>query len=234
MKSKSRNFGPTPFGRRTSAKAAFMWIGGFCFLTGSLAVGITGLSSAAPGPGAQTVNQGAAGSSAWPVSATGTVGVNNFPSGFNVNNLPSTQKVSGTVGIDPTANGVHVDNLPATQSVTGAVSISGTPSVTSGDITHLIYDSGLTVASPGVQDGSGDIDVSAYRAVTMYVLADASGVDCVVQYHAGATYTLDEFSPSTTGTVETFDPAPPNLDLTCTNGGASPTGVFWTWDGRAN
>jgi hypothetical protein len=69
----------------------FLWIGGACFLVGSLVAGSVGLASSATtgtstiGP---TVNQGAPGTSAWPVS--------------------------GTVGVDPNNNTVKLDPSHAT------------------------------------------------------------------------------------------------------------------------
>jgi len=62
----------------------FLWIGGACFLVGSLVAGSVGLASSAPTPGAATItaNQGQAGASAWKVDGSGV-----------------TQPVSGTVGL---------------------------------------------------------------------------------------------------------------------------------------
>jgi len=73
-----------------------LWAGGLVFVIASLVFGSLRVASAAP-PGLQglpvTANQGTAGSAPWPVSATGTIGVNNFP---------ATQNVSGSIQVDET------------------------------------------------------------------------------------------------------------------------------------
>ena len=69
--------------KRAANRAWFLWIGGACFLVGSLVAGSVGLASSATTAG-PTVNQGAPGSSPWPVSASGNVGLSGpLPAGSN-------------------------------------------------------------------------------------------------------------------------------------------------------
>jgi hypothetical protein len=73
----------------------------------------------------------------------GSVGIDNFPSSFNVGNFPATQSVSGTVtaninGTVPVSGNVgvsnfpasfQVSNFPATQAITGTVNVGNFPAV---------------------------------------------------------------------------------------------------------
>jgi hypothetical protein len=231
----------------------FLWIGGACFLAGSLIAGSFSLVSATAPP--TVVSQGSAGTSSWPVTAsegTGTgsggawkvdgSGVTQPVSGsVGVNNLPATQNVSGTVGIDPSHNSVSVNNLPATQNVSGSVSISGTPTVVSGDTTS-VFDTGLVNNNPGITEKVTSADTSSYREVTLYVgspggLALASNQSCTVVYtdpFVSVTVTLAQFTMSNAGNVETFDPAPPSLELDCTNSDTAYSIYTFAVAGRAN
>jgi hypothetical protein len=165
MKPTNKNaFGSHRSRSRWSTKAAFLWIGGVCFMAGSLAVGVTGLASAAPGP-TTLVNQGAAGTSAWPVSVSNFPA---FPTGFSVNNTSAHPvPVTGTVGIDSNANGVSVPNGVALNAGTndiGTVHVAGP---------HLIGAVSCTVpdASEGCQSGA---------TVTSGTLIQTVGVYCTI------------------------------------------------------
>ena len=236
----------------------FLWIGGACFLVGSLVAGSYGLAApAAGGPsvsGTIVANQGTPGTSSWPVSAsqgTGTgsggawkvdgSGVTQPVSGtVGVNNLPATQNVSGTVGIDPSHNSVSVSNLPAVQNVSGSVSISGTSTVVSGDTT-TVFDRQLVSVSPGTEQTVTSDDTSAYREVTLYLYTGGPGLpsnqSCSVVYKdafSSLTVTLAQFTLSSGGNVETFDPAPPSLTLNCTNSDTAYDVYIYNLAGRAN
>ena len=109
--------------RRSSRKVV---VGVLGFIAGSLVVGVLFGSASATTPpappvfsvtGTVTANQGTPGTKPWPVF--GTIGLSNFPLGFNVNNFPSTQPVSGTVG---------VNNFPSNQQVSGTVGVNNFPS----------------------------------------------------------------------------------------------------------
>jgi hypothetical protein len=97
----------------------FLWIGGACFLVGSLVFSMVGVSSAGPQPSTVTANQGQGGSSAWKVDGSGV-----------------TQPVSGTVGIDSNKNTVKLDP-------------SSAATVTSGDQTTAPVDRGMVVPAGG-------------------------------------------------------------------------------------
>ena len=95
----------TPLSAARGRRSLAIWLGGICFLGGSLAVGITGLASASPGPSTVIANQGAANASPWPVS---------------VSNLPSTQAVTGNVSI--------TGSLPIGSNNIGTVNVASLPS----------------------------------------------------------------------------------------------------------
>jgi hypothetical protein len=98
----------------------FLWIGGACFLVGSLVAGSVGLASSATtgttttgtttmGP---TVNQGAPGSSPWPVTTNGNVGLSG--------SLPAGSNNIGNVGLS--------GSLPAGSNDIGTVHVATPPS----------------------------------------------------------------------------------------------------------
>jgi hypothetical protein len=186
-----------------------LFIGGGCFLAGSLAVGSFATASAlAPGT---TVNQGAAGTSPWPVS--------------------------GNVGIDPAQNHVHVDNLPTTQSVNGTVQTATT--------TNIIHTTGDILLQPSAESATlmDQTDTTPYKEVTAYVPIhgqdNATEVLCsfVTTIPGGGSVTVasvDKVVGLPFGQlVETLDPAPPNLSITCTNLGDLTT-VQLMLTGRSN
>lgn len=157
--------------RKAKRGPIFLWIGGVCFLAGSLAVGITGLASASAGPSTVIANQGAAGTSPWPVS--GVLGisnfpsgydVNNFPSGFNVNNWPLSQAVSGTVGLDPAHNGVSV-NFPATQNIAGNVGVTGSLPAGTNDLgtVHVAPSTSDAESGSASANGGSGFDIQINR-----------------------------------------------------------------------
>ena len=69
------------------------------------------------------------------VSVSGSVNVDNFPTGFEVSNFPTTQTVDGSVGVSGSVNvdnfptGFEVSNFPTTQTVDGSVGVSGSVNV---------------------------------------------------------------------------------------------------------
>jgi hypothetical protein len=122
----------------------FFWIGGACFLVGSLVAGSVGIASSATsgsppvnplaGP---TVNQGAAGSSPWPVTASGNVGLSG--------SLPAGSNNIGNVGLS--------GSLPAGTNNIGTVhvatpaSISGQKSCTVADVVASCITDDLVIAA---------------------------------------------------------------------------------------
>jgi len=62
---------------------------------------------------------------------TGSVGITNFPSSFDISNFPSVQTITGSVsvtGLD--INNVNVSNFPSVQTITGSVKVDNFPSGT--------------------------------------------------------------------------------------------------------
>lgn len=155
----------------------FFWIGGACFLAGSLVAGSFGLASASSGPtvgGTVTANQGTAGSSSWPVSAsqsgtwqqeltdgTNVLGTSSHPVRTDPTGT-STQPVSGSVGLSAGSNDI------------GNVGISGSLPTGSNDIgtvnvaapTRLIGDVSCTVADGQTQCNSSDAGLSSGTVLT--------------------------------------------------------------------
>ena len=131
-------------------------------LIGAVIVESVGPASAAPPPlslpvsGTVTANQGAAGSSAWPIS--GIVGVSSLPSlpaGSNnigevsVSNLPTTQNVSGNVGI--------TGSLPAGSNDIGTVNVAA-PSLIIGNATCQVPNSLLSTLCASISAlAEGDV-----------------------------------------------------------------------------
>jgi hypothetical protein len=103
-------------------------IGGAGFLVGSLVVGSVGLASAGPPIQTVTANQGAAGTSPWPI--TGNVGV--------TGSLPSGSNTIGNVGV--------TGSLPSGSNTIGNVGVTG--SLPSGS---------NTIGNVGLAAGSNDI-----------------------------------------------------------------------------
>ena len=181
-----------------------------------------------------------------PVSVLGTptVGLAAGTS-VTVGNLPATQPVSGTV---------EVGNLPATQPVSGSVSVSNLP--TTQAVTGNVGITGTTVVihrSPNVH-GSGDsllrgdndiipgLDTSAYRSVVIYLFTTPLATECHAftedPWLPGPLFDLTPAFPGQTAdhraAVVILDPAPPYLQLTCTNN-ASSVGQYWVMvTGRTN
>jgi len=148
-----------------SRRALVLWIGGVCFLAGSLVVGsIAAASAAAPAPAAppaQTVNQGAPGPSAWPVSGTVNVAAPQRVTGIGSCNIvsPETSCFSSDLGLLPGAvlntigvhcevpHGLRTEVMLETAGVTspGAVelpipltpALSGAPDTYDGTVTNL-------------------------------------------------------------------------------------------------
>jgi hypothetical protein len=102
----------------------FLWIGGACFLVGSIVAGSIGLAASAA-PSGPTVDQGAPGTSPWPVSAA--------QSGTWQQEITDGTHVLGTstnpLRTDPTGT--------TTQPVSGTVTVAA-PSETAGDTTCTV------------------------------------------------------------------------------------------------
>ena len=156
-------------------RGLFLWIGGACFLAGSLVAGSFGLaSSAAGGPtvsGTVVANQGTPGSSSWPVAATqsgtwqqeitdGTnvLGTSTHP----VRTDPTgstTQPVSGTVGLGAGSNDIGSvgvsGSLPAGSNDIGTVHVAA-PTSTIGEANCSVSDGqpGCESADMGVSSGT--------------------------------------------------------------------------------
>jgi hypothetical protein len=73
---------------------------------------------------------------------SGTVDVSNFPTAFEVSNLPTTQDVSGTVAISNTS--FEISNLPTTQEVSGTIAFSNTAI----EISNLPTTQAVSIADP--------------------------------------------------------------------------------------
>jgi guanyl-specific ribonuclease Sa len=152
---------------------------------------------------------------------TPTVHVNNTDGNGNLKvaeqNFPSSQTVNGSVS---------VSNLPAA-ATTESIAIGG-PFFFPGDAANLF---------------SGVQDVSAYREVTLYLnLLDPAipppqaplspGLHCKASTQivvpkpgsgTGPSLTFDEFDTGTaTNVTKTYDPAPPNIQISCTNNSSDP------------
>jgi hypothetical protein len=215
--------------------------------SGAVAFGLVPAGSAAAPPYSQPVTVTNTVSNPVPVSGsvgvTGTVGVDNFPQSqtvngnvgvtgtVGVNNFPATQTVNGNVGIDPNSNHVQVDNLPTAQTVNGSgpggtTCSAATPCkfVQTGATTSIIQD-GEPLVPPGTTtDILGKyVDTTPYKEVTFYLStsAPAGTQSCSFATHdpvGGFNFTLNNVTlPSGTVLVQTFDPAPPSLDLVCDN-----------------
>jgi hypothetical protein len=178
----------------------FLWIGGACFLAGSLVAGSFGLaSSASPGPtvqGTVTANQGTPGSSSWPLSASQSgTWQQEITDGTNVLGTPSnplrtdptgttTQPVSGTVGLGAGSNDIGnvgiSGSLPAGSNDIGTVQVAS-PSPTMGSAecnvpdgdTGCTGDTGLDAAGPVINTISVQCNVKPLQHVTVELSAGA-------------------------------------------------------------
>jgi hypothetical protein len=214
MKPKTSSLGGGGFwSKRKPTVGGILVVGGLCFMAGSLAIGATNAASASGTQNSQggptVVTQG---TSPWLVS--GTVGINNFP---------ATQAVTGTV---------------KTGDVTTVVSTAGP--------------SGVVMYSPHSLFHVPPIDVSAYKEVTLIVQADVfNGINTEPDVTCTADYSTPDFiggffglgtvnvSEGGIGTaITSFDPAPPNIAMTCSSEDPTSSGDQWVvhWEllGRAN
>jgi hypothetical protein len=181
-------------------RGLFLWIGGACFLAGSLVAGSYGLaSSAAPGPtvsGTVIANQGTPGTANWPVSATqsgtwlqeitdganvlGTLGhpLRTDPTGS------TTQPVSGTVGLGAGSNDVGnvgiSGSLPAGTNDIGTVHVAA-PSPIMGSVNCGVADGapGCQSSDPGLAAGTVLNTLSVFCEV-------AVGQHVQAQYFSGS------------------------------------------------
>lgn len=146
-----------------------LWGGGLVFLAGSLTFGGIQAASAVGSSQPVTANQGAAGTSAWPVKGTvtvnGSVGVNNFP---------ATQSVSGTVGLDTTDSN-HLGNIDSATSnlhFDGAGSLKISPQ---GTVQTQAAVPGTQFSAPAVQSGEtvgGPTNAGTTYAITSLVVSN--------------------------------------------------------------
>jgi hypothetical protein len=207
----------------------FLWIGGACFLVGSLVAGSVSLaSSAAPGPtvqGTVTANQGTPGSSSWPVSASQSgTWQQEITDGTNVLGTPTnplrtdptgttTQPVSGNVGIS--------GSLPAGSNDIGTVHVAS-PS-------QMIGSEGCFVASGSTQCSDGSDQPSAGDVVTTLSVTCniLSGQKLEADFATGA-FDFDipvtfQVTPSGSGT-DNYSGTLTNLDIPVQSG--PPQGTF--------
>ena len=86
-----------------------------------------------------------------------------------------------------------------------------------------------------------DVRQTGGSPVTLYLnsrgIALASNQSCTVVYNdpfVSLTVTLAQFTPSSSGNVVTFDPAPPSLEVDCTNSDTAYDIYTFALAGRAN
>jgi hypothetical protein len=218
----------------------FLWIGGACFLVGSLVAGSVSLaSSAASGPsvsGTVIANQGTAGSSSWPVSASQSgTWQQEITDGTNVLGTPTnplrtdptgttTQPVSGSVGLSAGSNDI------------GNVGISGSLPAGSNDIgtvhvaspSQMIGSEGCFVASGSTQCSDASDQPSAGDVLTTLSVRCniLSGQKLEAEFVTGA-FNFDipvtfQVSPSGSGT-DNYSGTLTNLDVPVQSG---PQGTF--------
>ena len=110
---------------QAARRSWFLWIGGLCFLVGSLVAGSYSLASAGPAvSGTVTADQGAAGRSSWNVTASQGSGTGSSGA-WKVDGSGVTQPVSGTVGLNPGSSVGVSGSLPAGTNNIGNVGVSG-------------------------------------------------------------------------------------------------------------
>jgi len=136
---------------------------------------------------------------------------------------------------------VNVQNFPSSQTVNGSVGVSNFPdapatSVIGDDVTALTLKPLRLIAVA---------NLSAYREVTLYIRTEepnnnAAG-NCDVITDIPKTelgFPVDSFSFYSTTTIKTYDPAPPNIQVSCTlnNVPGGPAvisrNVYWMLTGR--
>ena len=222
----------------------FLWIGGACFLAGSLVAGSYGLAaSAASGPtvsGTVTANQGTPGSSNWPVSASQSgTWKQEITDGSNVLGTPTnplrtdptgttTQPVSGTVGLSAGSNNVGnvgiSGPLPAGTNNIGTVQVaSPSPALGSAGCgvpdsdTVCTGDTGLDAAGPVINTASIQCNVSPghHVAVELTVGAENFQVPLTFQMNIPGKGSTDVYS----GTLS-------SLNIPAQGGGAGVNTMF--------
>jgi hypothetical protein len=199
-------------------------VGGLAFLVASVAAGGWQVASATPPDKPVTANQGAPGTTPWPVTASGTV---------NVGNLPATQPVSGTVS---------VGNFPATQEVSGTVNVGNFPTnLQIGGQTSVLADVAGQDMTPGEPIETSFIDVSTYRSVRVYVSCTPVGGGCSdvgvqVRTKPGATqYALETFQAVDFGAVtKIYDTPGTNFQLALFSHAIGDVTISYTIVGRTN
>jgi hypothetical protein len=116
---------------------------------------------------------------------------------------------------------VNVTDFPNTQTVNGSVNVGNFPNAPT---TKVISVNGIIMTPGFTADVLGPVDLSAYREVTLYLVFEGGGVavpHCEVTTSDGSqNYTIDDFSGTTSSPdflVKTYDPAPPNIFMSCTD-----------------
>ena len=206
----------------------FLWIGGACFLVGSLVAGSFSLASAGPTvSGTVVANQGTSGSSSWPVTASQSgKWQQEITDGTNVLGTPSnplrtdptgttTQPVSGTIGLGAGSNDI------------GNVGISGSlPSGTNDIGTVHVASPSPTIVTAGcnVPDSGTDCTPVDTGMDTAGQVVDTISVRCTVKqgHHLEALFTAgaSNFAVPLTlqltivgGTTDYYDGTLTNLNI---------------------
>jgi hypothetical protein len=117
--------------------------------------------------------------------------------------------------------------------------------VTNASATTSEIASGATALAAGGTTGDNAplfslTDVSQYRQVSLYLSGldgkNSVNEDCVVttQDSKGQLFLLDRFTTSGVGTiaVKAYDPAPPKIEVQCTNQNADAVTIHWELAGR--
>jgi hypothetical protein len=128
----------------------FLWIGGACFLVGSLVAGSVGLASSAGPPNQSvTANQGTGTGSggAWKVDGSGVT-----------QPVSGTVGVTGTVGIDPSQNAVTSGDVTSTVT-TGTQLVSPGQYLPFGSFNVSAYKDVRVVVSCGLCTGASSLTV---------------------------------------------------------------------------
>jgi hypothetical protein len=210
----------------------FLWIGGASFLVGSLVAGSVSLAASAGAP-TFTANQGSAGNSPWPVTASQGTGPGSGGA-WKVDGSGVTQPVSGTVGIDQTtsgANGVTVKNLPSSQTVNGSVGLDpknntvkldpANAAVTSGDVTTVLKDVPFVI-SAGDSVSTGSLDTTGAKTIRVDIVCSnpSSAATWTVTGDGFPAIPLASGDCSTGSFSGTFDVPGTTTDVTFDNGSA--------------
>jgi hypothetical protein len=170
-----------------------------------------------------------------PVPVSGTLTVTNPPASPLAVHETNTD-VNGDIkvrqqGAVQVGGSVSVSNLPGTQPVSGTVNVGNFPANFPAAPTTAVIASGTTTFPSTVL--LGQTDVSAYREVTLYLFVGfGTGQTCLVFTvdPNGNLYGVDSFQSA--DVTKTYDPAPPNIEVDCSNSAFSPVTYTWMLVGR--